>query len=247
MSLRVRMILITTIVVTVLFGVSEWLNYAQTAALLDQHEAILQETADHTVALRKLQDTRAQMFVSTTTMRIWHALGTLIIAVTILNYVWYRVIYRPISRLLYQINIMGRGTWTSALPIKRNDEIGELTMAFNDLGRQLTSTFESINASSKLSALALIGNRLVRGIASVRGQVSGCARSLESSTDPTAAGAAATLSRVDARLAQLESQFEADFDRELSAFSADHNHGSHHQTADSTAGTNSVRKESTQG
>src|SRR5690242_16685349 len=102
MSLRTKLILITTAVVSVLFGVSEWLSYEQTSALLNQHEAILMETADHTVALEKLKATRERMFVSTTMMRVIHAVGTLIIAVAFLNYIWFRVIYRPIERLLSQ-------------------------------------------------------------------------------------------------------------------------------------------------
>ena len=126
MALRLRLILLTTAVVLVLFGISEWLNYRYTAALLEQHEAILVETADHAVALEKLREHARQMFLSVTTVRVLHAALTLIIAVAILNYLWYRVFYRPVRRLLAQVNIMGRGTWKSALPVNRNDEIGQL-------------------------------------------------------------------------------------------------------------------------
>jgi len=222
MSLRLRLILITTAVVIVLFGVSEWLSYRQTAALLDRHEAILIETADHVVALERLRATRNSMFLSVTTVRILYAVGTLVVAVAILNYVWYRVIYRPIRRLLSQINIMGRGTWKSALPVKRNDEIGELTMAFNDLGRKLTSTFEYINTSSRLSALALVGNRLVREMVAVESQITSSRRGLDSNTDAGIIAARETLVALEARLQDVERQFQEDFDRELSAVSAGH-------------------------
>jgi methyl-accepting chemotaxis protein len=220
-SLRTRLILITTAVVTLLFGVSEWLNYRQTAALLDTHEAILRETADHAVALERLRVTRERMFLSTTTVRILHAVGTLLVAVAILNYVWFRVIYRPIDRLLSQINIMGRGTWSSALPVKRNDEIGQLTTAFNDLGEQLNLTFQSINSSSKLSALALIGNRMIREVTAARAQVEAAARSLASCKGRDVAAAAATLAGAHAQLQRLEEQFEHEFQRELSAVSCE--------------------------
>jgi methyl-accepting chemotaxis protein len=53
----------------------------------------------------------------------------------------------------------------------RNDEIGQLTSAFNGLGQQLTSTFRQINTSSRLSALALIGHRLVRQVNVARGEI----------------------------------------------------------------------------
>jgi nitrogen fixation/metabolism regulation signal transduction histidine kinase len=225
-SLRLRLILITTAVVTVLFGVSEWLNYQQTGALLDQHEAILRETADHAVALERLRVTRERMFLSTTKIRIIHAVGTLVIAVAILNYVWFRVIYRPIHRLLSQINIMGRGTWTTGLPVRRNDEIGELTRAFNDLGPQLTSTFEHIHTSSKLSALALIGSRLVREVTAARGQITAVAHTLESCKAREAVSAITALATVETQLRLLEEQFQSDFDQQVTAMSGDRRTGS---------------------
>lgn len=217
MSLRIKLILITTAVVTVLFGISEWASYQQTAALLDQHEAILRETADHTVALEKLKATRERMFIGSTIMRLIHAGATLIIAVGILNYIWYRVIYRPIQRLLNQINIMGRGTWAAAIAVKRNDEIGQLTTAFNDLGQQLNSTFEHINSSSKLSALAFIGNRIMREVAAVRAQMEATSRSLESCPRRDIVPAMVTLTAAHTQLRNLEMQFEKEFDREFSA------------------------------
>jgi methyl-accepting chemotaxis protein len=130
-----------------------------------------------------------------------------VIAVAILNLVWYRVIYRPIRQLLSQINLMGRGTWACALPVKRNDEIGELTVAFNRLGEQLTSTFQQINAASKLSALALIGGRLVREVTAIRGRIG--------------SGAGGELAVIEQQLRTLETRFEADFEHELSTISAD--------------------------
>ena len=53
MTLRLRLMLVTSAVVLFLFGISEWLSYRHTAALLEWHEAILVETADHAVALER--------------------------------------------------------------------------------------------------------------------------------------------------------------------------------------------------
>jgi methyl-accepting chemotaxis protein len=208
--------LVTSAVVFFLFGASEWLGYQQTTALLERHEAILAETADHQVALERLRHTRNTMFLSVTTIRLLNAMLTLLIAVAVLNYVWYRVIYRPISRLLAQINKMGRGTWKSALPVNRDDEIGELTKAFNELGEQLTSTFRSINTSSRLSALAFIGHRLIREINVARGELLAATNTLQSANQEGAAlSVRATLDSVQARLGQLESQFQKDFDQQV--------------------------------
>ena len=217
MSLRIKLILITTAVVTVLFGVSEWLSYQHTTALLAQHEAILMETADHSVALQRLQETRDKMFLSVTTVRVLHAALTLLVAVATLNYVWYRVIYRPIQRLLSHINSMGRGTWHSSIPVKRHDEIGELTIAFNELGQQLTSTFEHINSASKLSALALIGGRSIRSITSVRSEIAAAVKCFGRGTDPAHSAGMEMLARVHARLDGLEERFQKQFEEEFSA------------------------------
>jgi HAMP domain-containing protein len=219
MSLRIWLILITTMVVTVLFGVSEWFSYQHTAALLDEHEAILMETADHAVALEKLKATRDRMFVSVTVARMLHAVVTLLLAVAILNYVWYRVIYRPIQRLLSHINSMGRGTWHSPVPVKRHDEIGELSTAFNDLGRELHSTFQHINAASRLSALALIGGRTVRSITSVRVQIAESIKALEQGKDGGRARCIATLVSVQTELAGMQDCFQHDFNQEFSRLS----------------------------
>ena len=223
MTLRVKLMLASSAAVLILFGISEWLSYRYTTALLEQHEAILVETADHTVALKRLSDTRNRMFVSVTSMRLIHAALTLIISVAVLNYVWYRVIYRPVGRLLAQINIMGRGTWKSALPVHRNDEIGQLTTAFNELGEQLTSTFRYINTSSRLSAFALVGNRLIREINTANGELLATTHALRDAGRDGARNqqAVSALLAIHSHLRQLETQFQIDFDREVVHASAD--------------------------
>jgi HAMP domain-containing protein len=215
MSLRIKLILITTAVVTVLFGVSEWLSFQHTAQLLDEHEAILIETADHIVALQRLRATRDRMFLGVTTIRVLHAALTLLFAVAALNYVWYGVIYRPIQRLLSHINSMSRGTWLSFMPVKRHDEIGELTGAFNDLGQQLTLTFQHINSASKLSALALIGGRFVRSITSVRSEIAAAVKCLDRGTNAERSTGMEILTAVQTQLDELEERFEKEFDLEF--------------------------------
>ena len=217
MTLRLRLMLFTSVVVFILFGISEWLSYRHTATLLAEHEAILRETADHTVALEKLSATRDKLFLSVTTIRITHAAVTLIISVAALNYVWYRMIYRPVRRLLAQINIMGRGTWKSVLPVHRNDEIGELTSAFSGLDQQLTSTFRHIATSSRLSALALIGHRLVREVNLARAGVLAATQILRdiNRRDGPTQSAMSTLNAVNSTLEHLETRFQNDFDHEV--------------------------------
>jgi methyl-accepting chemotaxis protein len=222
MSLRLRLILTTSMVIAVLFGVSEWLSYRQTSELLDQHEAILIETTDHQAALARLQETKRQMLGHVTLVRMLHALLTMVVAVAVLNYVWYRVVYRPIRRLLAQIAIMGRGTWASAIPIHRNDEIGELTAAFNDLGAKLEATVRQITTASKLSAMALLGHGLLRKINVTRMQIHSSVLLLEDARDTGVAvpeAATANLTAAEKSLQSLEGEFETSFNTEVKEMS----------------------------
>jgi HAMP domain-containing protein len=157
------------------------------------------------------------MFLSVTTVRVLHAVITLLVAVSALNYVWYRVVYRPIQRLLAHINSMGRGTWHSPIPIKRRDEIGELTAAFNELGQQLTSSFEHINTASKLSAFALIGGRLLRSVTSFRSELGAAVKSYDDRNETGHSTGREILTSIEKQLEELEKRFQQDFDKQFSA------------------------------
>jgi methyl-accepting chemotaxis protein len=233
MSLRVKLILITSAIIVTLFGVSEWLSYRQTSALLEQHENILIATADHSLALAKLQETKANMFTRVTTMRILHAAITLLAAVVALNYVWYRVIYGPIRHLLTQINIMGRGTWNAAIRVDGTGEIAELAAAFNRLGAQLTETIRYVNTSSQLSAFALVGNRLVRQIGIARGQIVTAINLLQKSDRADNAktdGLRAALEGANSSLGSVERHFETAFERQFEKVSAEFRDGGPERT-----------------
>ncbi|HYI94714.1 MAG TPA: HAMP domain-containing protein [Bryobacteraceae bacterium] len=233
MSLRVKLILITSGIILTLFGVSEWLSYRQTSALLEQHENILIATADHSLALAKLQETREKMFSHVTTMRILHAAITLLAAVVALNYAWYRVIYGPIRHLLSQINIMGRGTWNAAINIKGTGEIAELATAFNHLGEQLTETMRYVNTSSQLSAFALVGNRLVRQIGIARGQIVTAINLLQKSERSNKAktdGVLEALEGANSSLGSVERHFETAFERQFEKVSAEFRDGGPEKT-----------------
>lgn len=222
-SLRVKLIIVTSAIVVMLFGISEWFSYMQTSALLEQHEAILVETTDHTLALAKLQETKGRMFSRVTAMRLLHAVLTLFAAVAALNYVWYKLIFGPVQRLQSQVTSMGRGTWDASVSVEGKDEIAELAAAFNQLGNQLATTVRHINTSSQLSAFALIGNRLIRQINIARGQVVAALEILKKSdrqTHSAPEGLAESLEGAIASLGSIERHFETAFERQLQKVTA---------------------------
>src|SRR5215468_10371021 len=59
---------------------------------------------------------------------------------------------------------MRLGTWSQPIPVEQqdDDEIGTLMREFNDLGPNLAFTAHQYAAASKLAAMALIGQRVVR-------------------------------------------------------------------------------------
>lgn len=161
MTLKAKLWITTTAAIVVLVGVSEWLSYRQTAAFLHSHEAVMQH-ADGPEALSALRANKQRLFVHLAATRVFNAAITIGALAIVLNALWYRLVLSPIGLLLRQINLMGRGTWTGHIPVARRDEIGQLTEAFNQLGEQLTLTVHQFATASKLSAVALVTQRIAR-------------------------------------------------------------------------------------
>lgn len=160
MTLRTKFFLATCIATVALVGVSEWVTYRQTTAFLDAHEAMMRHGPEG-AALLALPAERHLLLLKLTGVRLLNAAIAMSALVAVLNVLWGRFIASPIQLLLRHINWMSRGTWDTPIIIRQEDEIGDLTRAFNDMGRQLTSTVQQFATASKLSALALTGQRIV--------------------------------------------------------------------------------------
>ena len=169
MTLKAKLWITTTAAIILLVGVSEWLSYRQTAAFLDSHEAVMRQGAGPE-ALSELRANKQRLFVHLAATRVFNAAITIGALAVVLNALWYRLVLAPIGLLLGHINRMSRGTWTGHIPVARRDEIGQLTEAFNQLGDQLTLTIHQFATASKLSAIALVTQRIARGaeIAQIR-------------------------------------------------------------------------------
>jgi methyl-accepting chemotaxis protein len=218
MTLRLKLIIVNSVIVLILFGISEWWIYSHTVALLEQHESILVETVDYNIALAKLQETRETMVSRVTIMRLLLLAATLLSVVAGVNYVWYKFITGPFRQLQAQINIMGRGTWDAPVVVDGSDEIAELATAVNQLGKELATTVKHINTSSQLSAFALVGNRLVRQINIARGQILSALETLRRagrSGNSASDQVLVTLESANSSLASIERHFDTAFDRQL--------------------------------
>lgn len=217
MTLKTRLCLSTSVAVLLLFGVSEWLSYQQTSRFLAEHERLLEETGAE-VALTAIRIEKASLFKSVTAVRLIHAVATIFVSVLLLNALWYRMVLRPLNRLLSHVNIMKRGTWESPIPVHRHDEIGQLVEAFNDLGKQLTLTVHQYAAASKLAALSLIGQRMIRRVqlAAEHMESTGTLLRVTRSHHQAVPNSAITNLEMAARdLRDLETEFETEFHEQL--------------------------------
>ncbi len=217
MTLKARLCLSTSAVVLVLFGVSEWLSYQQTSQFLAEHEKLLEETGAE-AALAAIRIEKDTMFRSVTAVRLIHAVATVLVSVLLLNALWYKMMLRPLNRLLSHVNIMKRGTWENPIPVRRDDEMGQLVEAFNDLGKQLTLTVHQYAAASKLAALSLIGQRMIRRIRLAADHMENTGTLLEVSRSHglSVPGSAIKNLELAARdLRDLETEFEIEFNNQL--------------------------------
>lgn len=178
---------------------------------------------NHGAVLADLQQGRQALLLRSATLHTFHGIITITALILALNALWSRTVLRPLADLLRHINYMHRGSWGTAVPVRSKDEIGELTEAFNELGGQLTLTVHQFAAASKLSALALLGQSLVKKVVSaaelVRAAQIGLAPHSGNSEGATGTECA-RLQRAVKLLEEIPLLFDAEFQRELSQYSA---------------------------
>jgi methyl-accepting chemotaxis protein len=153
-------------------------------------------------------------------VRLAYAGITIAVSVVILNSLWYSMLLQPLHLLVRHINIMKRGTWTCPIPLKRKDEFGDIIRAFNELGTTLTLVAHQYANASKLAALSLIGQRLVRRTKLAADHVSSIAVLLDVAREhgqrvPDSAIGNLELTAKDLRglQAEFEAQFQEQYER----------------------------------
>lgn len=92
----------------------------------------------------------------------FHLLVTALAMMLAINAVLSRSVLRPIERLLASMKQMERGDWKGDLPIKTEDEIGQLTKAYNRLGRNLERAIGRLMRAERLASLGLVAVYLNR-------------------------------------------------------------------------------------
>lgn len=92
----------------------------------------------------------------------FHLLVTALAMMLAINVVLSRFLLRPIELLSVSMRQMERGDWKGDLPVKTDDEIGQLLKAFNRLGRHLEGTIRRLMRAERLASLGLVAVYLNR-------------------------------------------------------------------------------------
>ncbi len=222
MRLKTKLLLASSAIVLVVLGLSEWIAYSQMNQFLRDHEMRMASEMNHGAVLADLRQGRQALLLRLAALHTFHAIITIIALILALNALWSRTVLRPLTDLLRHINYMRRGNWGTPVPVRSKDEIGELTAAFNELGGQLTLTAHQFGSISKLSALVLLGNSLVKRVTSaadlVRAAVTASNRH-SGIGEPAADPDLARLQLAVKLLEEIPLLFDAEFQRELSQHS----------------------------
>lgn len=223
MNLKTKLLLASSAIVLVVLGLSEWIGHLQMSQFLSGHEMQMASEMNHgSSVLADLQQGRQELLLRLATLHTFHAIITITALIAALNMLWSRTVLRPLADLLRHINYMGRGNWTSPVPVRSKDEIGELTEAFNELGGKLTLTVHQFASASKLSALSLLGQSLVKKAVLASDLLRASRARIE--CDQEQGEAASEVERACVQLAietleEIPVLFDAEFQRELSLHS----------------------------
>lgn len=218
MKLKSRLLLASTVTVLLVLAVSEWLSYRHTATFLLQHEFQMRTERDPAALVNSLRIERHHLLASLASLHVIHAAVTVLALAVVLNVLWYRLFIRRLEVLLRNINAMRLGTWSGTMPVEREDEIGQLSRAFNELGAQLTLTVQQFAAASKLSAMALLGHGLVRKIILFKDHLEAVTGMLDLAREEhreIPEPVLANLKSMICELKEIPAAFEADFARQL--------------------------------
>jgi HAMP domain-containing protein len=159
-SLKTKILIAVSLAIIGFWLVSGVLARRHAASFVAEHEARLQQQGQERQPLDPAQ--QKELYRELATIRFVTAAVAVITLSIFLGFMWRRRVSRPMAQLSERMQQMRLGNWSHSIPLERNDEMGTLVQEFNRLGPELTFTAHQYAAASKLAAMALIGQRVVR-------------------------------------------------------------------------------------
>jgi methyl-accepting chemotaxis protein len=221
-SIKAKIVLTSTITIVGALGISGILARKEAASFFAEHENRIQQGGHPEAVIGELRQEKHSLLKDLANMRLLTAavaVGALSITLAV---GWRRRVSRPMALMSDRIRKMGLGTWSQPIPVEQNDEIGTLLREFNDLGPNLSLTAHQYAAASKLAAMALIGQRVLRRTVSARQRLLAVAEALtrRPGDKQFQASAVEQVRLVATELEAVAVDFESEFQAELARVGA---------------------------
>jgi hypothetical protein len=161
-SLKAKIVLTSVLTIVGFWGISGVLARQHATSVFAEHESRIQQFGKREAVNHELRQEKRALFRELASIRLLTtgvAVGTLSV---VIGRMWRRRVSRPMALISDRIHKMRLGTWDDPVPVSQNDEVGTLVREFNDLGPELAFTAHQYAAASKLAAMALVGQRVVR-------------------------------------------------------------------------------------
>jgi hypothetical protein len=228
-SLKTKLVLFITFTVLVCWVASALVARQHAASFFAEHENRIQEGEEPEAVVNELRQDKHSFVRELAGIRfvmVGVAVGTLSITVAFL---WRRRVTRPMAMMSDRIRKMRLGTWSDPIPVEHDDEMGTFLREFNNVGPELSFTAHQYAAASKLAAMALIGQRIVRRTVAAQQRLLAVSEALSrvSDNEPFQRMAVEQVRLVAGDLETVAADFQSEFQSELARV------GSSPETADS--------------
>jgi methyl-accepting chemotaxis protein len=161
-SLKTKIIVTIALVLIGFWVISGVLVRRHAASFVADQQSRIQAQGEQGQLLDELLREKHSLLRELAGIRVVTAMVALVTLSILLGLLWRRRVSRPMALLSDRIHKMRLGTWNDPIPIFQDDEMGTLVQQFNELGPELAFTAHQYAAASKLAAMALIGQRVVR-------------------------------------------------------------------------------------
>jgi hypothetical protein len=216
-SLKTKLVVVIILTIIGFWVVSGVLARKHAESFFAEHERRIQEQAKQGQVLDDLRHEKRSLFRELASIRVLAATVAIVTLSITLGFIWRRRVSRPMALLSDRIHKMRLGTWSQPISVEQDDEMGKLMQEFNELGPELTLTAHQYAAAAKLSAMALIGQRVVRRTMAARQRLLAVSEALSRlPVDERFQGIAVQQVRlVAAMLESVAADFDAEFQAEL--------------------------------
>jgi HAMP domain-containing protein len=214
-SFKVKILVVVALAIIGFWLISGVLARRHAASFIAEHQAQLQHQGQEPEPLDASQ--QKELYRELAIIRFVTAAVAVITLSIVLGVMWRRRVSRPMAQLSERMHQMRLGTWSHSIPLEQNDEMGALLREFNQLGPELIFTAHQYAAASKLAAMALIGQRVVRQTMTARQHLLALSEALARlpGDERSQAIAIEQVRQVASELETVAGDFDSEFQNEL--------------------------------